>query len=331
MKSKLILLLVISLLVVPMQPLQIKGEEDSINFKVKLLVNTNPIRIKEAKFIQSALLPLGIDVDIVVKNGDAWASSITRFSDSEEWDLIVGGWQSSSTTAQVEIEFYKSDWTLGNVTFDLGNKEWQQWQLSDTGIDQQDVDQMLVDMYFAPSVSEAKKVTLDFQQLFMEKLLYEIPLINSKSFIAINKGLEGININQGLFSSIALGAGWVNNPENRVSDNVTLVLPRNFPGLGIGQGLLEALGSAIGGRLVFVEDNLDVHPDIAIQWEISDWLLPNGSLIVNGKQTFKIREDANWANSYDFEYNNSTGPFPIRPEDCAYGYDYARSRDSVCQ
>lgn len=301
------------LVLISLSPSQISAEEQFINnFELTFMIYNNSDFIKFTNYIKSALIPLGIDVNIVVKDFWAFAATVKHVVNTEPWDIALIVWQDFSSMSPIHEHFH-SGFGINSSTFRLGSPEWQEWQLQDTGVNQTEVDELIDDYQFAPDVQTSIERADEFSEIYMSKLLYQFPLLKIQSYWYARNGLDGFDPNLGLIPSLALGAHWEDNPEYRENDNSTLLMNLGEIRDGFAHGF-----RGVEGRLVIVDEDLSVHPDIAIQWEKSDWLV-NNTVIKGGKHKFWLRDDAYWANTEGLVVDNKTGPFRITPGDFAFG------------
>ena len=80
----------------------------------------------------------------------------------------------------------------------------------------------------------------------------------------------------------------------------------NFPTniLRLGVGAMKDYRADLHNYLMIFDGKGNPHPDLAIQWEQTDWVLENNTVIENGKNVFLIRDDAYFepGSFYDSSY-----------------------------
>ncbi|MCY3412684.1 MAG: hypothetical protein INQ03_13685 [Candidatus Heimdallarchaeota archaeon] len=196
-----------------------------------------------ALYIKQALAPLGIDVRIYAKPFGQFVADLVHQSTGRPFDLIHSRihnyiepstmFDFASPIPNLVANRYLSDSFYGSQVLQLDDKEWSDWQNYDVGYRQEEINSYIRDIDTADNITKAYQ---DFNDFYMENLLYEIPLVSKVTRIAMWDGYRGSDHSywdtDGIIRAISLGAHWDSNPEGREGNsthlNLAIPAPREY-------------------------------------------------------------------------------------------------------
>lgn len=267
------------------------------NFSLSLFTNSgNRLRESYALYIKQAVVPLGINIDVIAKPFGQFVGDLLHLSTGEPWDLAIVGF-----TGGLMPDFqgiYDTDSFFGCLFYQLCEPEVQEWFLSDTGLNlTEDVDPLILDAVFTLDPIERWDLTDQFAQLFMDQLLYDLPLIKPISEFATWRGFAGEN-NEGYFPNkgglIAhsyQGHNFDDAPAARAApatmwqeDTVAPAAANMLDTYQVADTATGDQSNLIAATMFTFYDNIP-YPYLAHQWFQED-LVYNGTFIEAGRHTF---------------------------------------------
>jgi hypothetical protein len=288
------------------------------NFSLLLMTNAgNRIRESYAFFIKQSVAPLGIDVEILAKPFGQFVGDLLHVSSGQPFDLAIIGFSGGGPTPGFMWKFHSTQTSFGQDMYQLNDPAWQSNMISDLGISTAEVDALLESIDFELDPLTRLTKLNQFAEMFMTKLIYDIPLTTPTGRTAVWKGYGGANnelfdVDEGFVSSSWLGASWTNNPTDRQDDDPngdTFQTRVAQPG-GIGNfdpyqsfdtSTTAQTSYANLGLLTF-DKAYAPHPGIAMQWVLEDYMGDNG-LVEQGKHTFIINTDFQFPATTDYQGN----------------------------
>jgi len=296
------------------------------NFDLLLMTNAgNRIRESYAFFIKQAVAPLGINVQILAKPFGQFVGDLLHLSTGQPFDLAIIGFSGGGPTPSFMWKFHSTDTSFGQLMYQLNNPTWQAWQQQDTGVTTSQVDKLLesIDFELNPIVRQ-QRVT-EFAKLYMDKLLYDLPLTTVTSRVAVWAGYGGANDSlwnpdEGLWASSWLGAKWDTNPQDRIdskANSSTLQFriadpgnPGNFDPYQSFDTSTTAQTTYSTMNLLTFDGSYKPHPGVAYQWftqNVTYNIFNNGStpqvFVPSGKQTWILNTNMQFPATTDYQGN----------------------------
>ncbi len=303
-----------------------------VNFEMVVETNVgNRRRESFAYYLQQALAPLGIDVKVVGKPFSQFVGDLL-FVSPKPYGIGIVGFVGGSVIAPDFYDLYHSQGFFGDLLYQLASDEWQSWLPNDPGsggITQREVDNLIGNMTNSfDLLGERKQLTLQFQQMFMEQLLYDYPLLAPTGIFSIWHGLENFDPEEGTLGSAYLGAYWGNETSPDRQNNASTIAVRlasitgNFDPLQVADSETSTtLAGLFPSLLLFSGRDYSPHPFLAKQFNVSTWfdapIGPNGTTVdvPYGRMDFWINNDWKW------RYPNGTEFGPVTVDDVKFSFD----------
>ncbi|MHA2248994.1 MAG: ABC transporter substrate-binding protein [Candidatus Kariarchaeaceae archaeon] len=289
------------------------------NFELTLILR--PYESLHGYILPKSLEPLGIKVNIEVQRRPEY---VTNFDNALSWDLIRVGYNVNNFPKVPSIPF---EWRWEGF-IGLETPAWKAQLLKDTGRNQSDIDAMMRAINDELNIYKRNILIDEFAKLFMDELLYELPIWNLSWPTVGWSGYTGVDNDTWddlidydpsrdqngdyLIHYRALGATWDNNPAFRNANSSTFRLPwdgsdeSSFDPYSGGEGGDLTLVQFLHDSLLNFQNGLYPHPGLAYQWFQEDWIINDTYSIENGKHTFWIRDDAYWSATLDAKNNTIT-------------------------
>ena len=288
-----------------------------VNFSIVVETNVgNRLRESIAYYLQQALAPLGIDVQVRGVPFSQFVGDLL-FADPKPYDIGIVGFAGGSVFAPDWVDLYVSDPAIGffgPLTYQLNSPVWKDALANDTandiGLTQEMVDNLL--MNITNNISDMDKRYEDtnkFQEWFMNYLLYDYPLLAPSGVVSVWHGFEGYDPDEGSVNSAFLGAQWNSSTPTDRKNNATTIatsiasVSGNFDPLQIAD---TSTGTAVANLfptlLRFSGKDFSPHPWLAKSFNISTWedapIGENGTTkdVVAGKVKFYLNTDWKWLN-----------------------------------
>ncbi|MCE7737112.1 MAG: hypothetical protein GPJ54_19655 [Candidatus Heimdallarchaeota archaeon] len=302
MRNKLILIILISLMLLN-QP--VRAQEDNMfNFELDMLVQTdNESRTRMSQYIQAVLAPLGIKVNLIPI--DFYQLSAHLFEKSNhKWDLSIAAfnilpWDTYKNSRTDDYWGLSQYDTFIDDLLGYSNKTRQAFQKQNNGVSQDDVENLIQDFRQTFDLEERQQKSDTISRKFLDELLYFFPLVDNLEYRITPTSLKEFDPREGIFNSIYKGAYFLPDGNRNASTNE---LRLQLAGYLTFRNQRDYLSS----YLIMFDDLGRPHPDFATQWELSDWLMENGTIIDNGKNKFWMRDDG-----YMVQMNETTLQSPI--------------------
>jgi hypothetical protein len=198
------------------------------------------------------------------------------------------------------------------VGFQINNA----WELANTPSDitLNDFEKEVKDLQLTTNLQDYRIKLDSLAEIWMEELLYYIPLLSTDLSYFSSPNLSKSNYQNGLLRSIFTGLKWDTQPS--VGDPTTLNIAREM------FTMLNEMTTPDYSTLVMFDENLQPHPDLAIQWENNDWVKNETHTFKNGIHKFVIRDDAYWYQPFPSRYFNFTAQtHKISAKDFAFAFD----------
>lgn len=304
-----------------------------VNFSMVVETNVgNRRRESFAYYLQQALAELGIDVKVVGKPFSQFVGDLL-FASPKPYGIGIVGFVGGSVIAPDFYDLYHSEGFFGDLTYQLSSEEWQNWLPNDPanteGITQDDVDNLIGNMTFNfDLLGERKDLTLQFQQMFMENLLYDYPLLAPTGIFSIWHGLDNFDPEEGTLGSAYLGARWGSEtPSERINNASTIAvrlasLTGNFDPLQVADSETSTVLSGLFPQLLmFSGRDYSPHPWLAKEFKVTTWfdapIGPNGTTVdvPFGKMDFYLYDDWQW------RYPNGTVFGPVTVDDVKFSFE----------
>ncbi|MCE7733892.1 MAG: hypothetical protein GPJ54_03370 [Candidatus Heimdallarchaeota archaeon] len=309
-----------------------------INFELLFFIQSGNRRDESyALYTKQALAPLGIDVKIFAKPWGQFVGDLTDSSSAGKvWDLTTTAFTVGGPTPDLSW-LYHSDGYWGDTIMQLADLEYQEWQLSDVGLNQtKDIDPLIKAIDNELNLTKRYELLEEFNELFFTKLLWNIPLIAESNQAAMWRGFGGANNElwdpqEGIVLSSFLGASWdpiytsLQRSSNSSSIRLAVNNQREF-NLDPFQSLDDEQNTqtdwSYKGEFLTFDKNNNPHPNAAWNFFTSDiggtWD-DDGNVstpeISVTQYTFLLRDDVYWHETLDFEGN-------IVPAERVDGLDY---------
>jgi hypothetical protein len=289
------------------------------NFELSLFTQSGSrIRESYALYVKQALVPLGIDVTVIAKPFGQFVGDLLHLSTGTTWDLAIV----SFTGGQLpDFEgIYNTESFFGDLFYQLTNPDVQEFFLSDTGLNlTTDVDPLILGAVFTLDPIERWTLTDQFAQLYMDQLLYDLPLVKTTSEFAVWRGFGGPNnelhsVNDGFVLSSFTGANFAdqgagrNGPATTLQDNT--VFPAAANNLDVYQVADTATGDQsdwLAGQLSQFWNNVP-YPSLAYNWFIEDIEIdlgnsthPDVQLVEKARHTFIVDTDMMFSATVDVD------------------------------
>jgi len=172
---------------------------------------------------------------------------------------------------------------------------------------------------------QKKKMIDAYAELYMNNLLFKLPLTVMKENVAIWKGYGGENMEdfdyqEGMLGSVALGASWANLAHNRLqkySANQLNLAIDPFPKDSLYNPLYfhpsrSELTDLIASPLVKIDPGFRIHPSIAYQWYLDNYN-KSGTIHKNQRHIFVLNSNNSWHFNAAVDYNGTL--HPVHPVD----------------
>jgi hypothetical protein len=303
----------------------VMGQSQAIETNFELYYYTSSgSRITEsyALYIKQALAPLGIDVVIFAKPFGQFVGDLLHSSSGRPFDIAHVRFVGGGATPEFAWHYASDQYYYGGAMLQLQDPDWQAWQLEDVGLNNTDIDNMIYNIDFDMDLAQRYDDFKAFNQLYFDKLLYDLPVIALESRTSMWKGYGGAtnelwNPDEGIMGSRAFGAKWTaDTPAARKGDANEMVLSTTVPqkktfdpGQSTDSATTDITRYMTSGLLTFDNGYLP-HPDIAYNYltrqtpamfdDDNNATTPDVSAI---KMTFLLRDDAYFAATTDKDGN----------------------------
>ncbi|MHA2502651.1 MAG: hypothetical protein ACXAE3_07270, partial [Candidatus Kariarchaeaceae archaeon] len=192
-------IIIFSLLVLPAHAQTIESDD---NFTLRLSIGSYDQDGLIANYIKTSLAPLKINVEL----GDQgeWYGKLSGYQDMSlhNYGLWAAGFREQS---EYPIKMWGSQ-GIAQYFFNYDNPEFQAQLLQDTGMTYEDIVEMEDAFIYADTKADAIAKSNEFNQVFNEKLLFAVPLVNPDPVIhVVNDRITGYSRDEGLFGSIFKG------------------------------------------------------------------------------------------------------------------------------
>ena len=329
-----VILIIIVLLGSTFVLLNSNAQSQEANFTIVIETNLGNARREAYAYYLATVLPyLGINVELRFLPFSQFVGDLL-FVSPKPYGIGIVGFVGGSVIAPDFYDLYHSQGFFGDLLYQLASDEWQSWLPNDPGsggITQREVDNLIGNMTNSfDLLGERKQLTLQFQQMFMEQLLYDYPLLAPIGIFSIWHGLENFDPEEGTFGSAYLGAYWGNETPSDRQNNASTIAVRlasitgNFDPLQVADSetkqLLEGLFPQL---LMFSKRDYSPHPFLAKQFNWTTWYnAPNPDPMVGGtidipygRMDFWINDDWFW------RYPNGTVFGPVTVDDVKFSFD----------
>ncbi len=289
----------------------------------------DPIQQGFAYYLAKVLPLIAIEVKVVEKHYGQYVNDLI-VNRNKPYDLAFSIFSDAETLLPDFFEMYHSQGFIGKNVFQLSNPEWKDWIQRDVDITQDEVDQLIINISRSFDWDGIRKeLTERFQRLFMEKLLYSLPLLQQIGLMEVRNSLVPFYPEEGWERSIFLGAQWIEQPEERKNDNKTIAIPlRNMPQSFDPLWHSTPITDLIYPRLFLFSKELgSPHPYLVRQYNISTWkeaqIDGNTTDISNGKLDLWLNGDWQWISP------NGTSLSPVTGQDVKFTFDLILNRSLI--
>lgn len=190
-----------------------------------------------ALYIKQAVAPLGIDVKIIAKPWGQFVGDLLHYTTGHPFDMTHIRFVGGGPTPGFMWSYHSTKTSFGQSMYQLHYPEFQEWQAEDAGVTTEEVDALLEAIEFELNLAVRKDLVTQFNDLYMTKLLYDMPVIARTFLTAMWKGYGGENNElwipeEGVLGSRAFGAVWTDaTPAGRVSNSTHIRLDTVTPGM----------------------------------------------------------------------------------------------------
>jgi hypothetical protein len=257
------------------------------NFDLVVETNVgNRRRESFALYLRQALTPLGIDVEVLGKPFNQFVGDLLRFT-ANVWDISIVGFVGGSPYAPDFTDLYACGGFFGTLTYALCDPFWQEnfetrqaARESPLAQTQDDVDALVIAIQRNLDMESRYEQTLLFQQMFMEELLYDYPLLAATGIIGVWDGFVGYDPDEGFLTSSFRGAHWDydafptledrDNGEKDLAFSIGSLDSVFNPLLGASNPQTQAEANLFP-QLTMSDKGFRIHPNVAVQVERLDW------------------------------------------------------------
>ena len=141
-----------------------------------------------ALYIKQALAPLGIDVKIVAKPFGQFVGDLLHYTTGHPFDLTHIRFVGGGPTPGFMWQYHSTRTSFGQSMYQLHYPELQEWFAEDSGVTIEEVDTLLEDIEFELNLNIRKELVTEFNELYMTKLLYDLPVIAQSYLTTMWKG-----------------------------------------------------------------------------------------------------------------------------------------------
>ncbi len=236
-----------------------------------------------ALYIKQALAPLGIDVKIVAKPFGQFVGDLLHYTTGHPFDLTHIRFVGGGPTPGFMWQYHSTRTSFGQSMYQLHYPELQEWFAEDSGVTIEEVDTLLEDIEFELNLNIRKELVTEFNELYMTKLLYDLPIIARSYLTSMWKGYGGENNElwdpeEGAMTSRMLGATWTEfTPADRNSNDTHIRISTVTPSIDELFDPNQSFDSATTDITRFLHDNLlefdkdfQAHPGIAWNWYFNE-------------------------------------------------------------
>lgn len=254
-----------------------------------LIVETNVgnrRRESYALYLKQTLAELNIEVTVLGKPFNQFVGDLLHLT-GNDWDISIVGFTGGSPLAPDFVDLYACDGGFfGVLTYQLCEDTWNDALIASSTahgnpINQSYIDNLLWDMTLDFNITSRKEKTDLFQQLFMEELLYDYPLLAATGLVGMWAGFDGYDPEEGLTYSSYKGGFWdyANYPTltGRQNNATTYAfsigsIENNFdPQESSGSNPRVNAIAEIFPSLVMFDKGYNPHPNIATSYNVDSW------------------------------------------------------------
>ncbi len=297
-----------------------------------------------ALYIKQALAPLGINVKIVAKPWGQFVGDLLHYTTGHPFDMCQIRFSGGAPTPSFMALYHSTQTSFGADMYQLNDPDWQEWMAVDSGVTTEEVDALLESIQFELNLVTRKALVTEFNELFMTKLLYDIPVVATIALNAMWKGYGGADNDlwdpqEGIMGSRKLGATWTDaTAADRTSNNTHMRLDIGSPSgaeMFDPHQSFDSETSLITGMmqndlLDFDKDNL-AHPGIAWNFyfneSFGDTYDTDNNATTPALETYTYSwffgQDAMWAATTDAD-GNPVAAHAVDAEDMVLTYDYMK-------
>lgn len=317
------------------------GQSSDPNFTLVIQTNEgNSRREAIANYLATVLPYLGINVELRFTPFTQVVGDLL-FTNPKPYGISVISFAGGSVMAPDFFENYHSQGFFGDLVYQLSSDEWKAWLPQDIGsggITQDAVDSLIENISSTFDFPERRDLTLQFQQMFMEQLLYDYPLLAPIDIISTWHGLENFDPVEGTLGSAILGAKWgVETPPERKNNASTIAemllsVTGSFDPLQVSDAETQSLLSGLFPQLLmFSKRDYSPHPWLAKEFNLTTWYgapNPDASVggivdIPNGRLDFYLYDNWQW------RYPNGTVFGPVTVDDVKFTFDVMKANHTL--
>ena len=311
------------------------------NFTIVIQTNEgNPRREAYASYLATVLPFLGINVELRFIPFNQFIGDLL-FANPKPYGISIIGCSDDSRIAPNFFERYHSLGFWGDFVYQLSSPEWKAWLPQDPGsggITQDDVDSLIDNISSSFAFDQRRNLTYQFQQMFMEQLLYDIPLLAHTNLLSIWRGLDNFDPKEGTLRSAFLGATWGSEtPAERKNNASTISEPLlsvtgKFDPLQVSDAetrtVLEGLFPQL---LMFSKSDYTPHPWLAREFNWTTWYnAPNPDTMIGGTIDIPYgRMDFYLYDNWLWRYPNGTIFGPVTADDVKFTFDVMRANHTL--
>jgi hypothetical protein len=309
------------------------------NFELSLFTQSGSrIRESYALYVKQALVPLGIDVTVIAKPFGQFVGDLLHLSTGTPWDLSIVSFTGGQIPSFEGI--YNTESFFGDLFYQLTDPDVQAFFLSDTGIDLvEDVDSLILGAEFTLDAIERYELTQQFAEMYMDQLLYDLPLVKTTSELAVWAGFggennEGYSPNDGFFMSSFTGASYADAPAGREAPATTLQFSTVFPASPDNLDVYQVADTATGDQSNWLGWTLSQfwnnvpYPALASNWFVEDHIQnlgnethPDMQLVEKSRHTFIIDTELQFPATTDVD-GNPIAAENLDANDVRFALDY---------
>ncbi len=304
------------------------------NFTIVIETNKgNQRREAYANYLATVLPYLGIDVELRFTPFSQFVNDLL-FTSPKPYGISITSFGGGSVIAPDLYDLYHSQGFFGDLAYQLSSNEWKSWLAQDLGsggVTQDYVDSLIDNISSSLDLTQRKELTLQFQQIFMEQLLYDYPLLAPTDIFSIWHGLDNFDPVEGILGSAYLGAKWgVETPPERQNNASTIAdmllsVTGTFDPLQVFDAETQSLLSGLFPQLLmFSKKDYNPHPWLAKEFNWTTWYnapdTSGGTVdIPYGRMDFYLYDNWQW------RYPNGTVFGPVTVDDVKFTYDVIKA------
>ena len=302
-----------------------------------------------ALYIKQAVAPLGIEVKIIAKPWGQFVGDLLHYTTGHPFDMTHIRFTGGGPTPGFMWSYHSTRTSFGQSMYQLHYPEFQEWQAEDAGVTTEEVDTLLEDIEFELNLAVRLDLVTEFNDLYMSKLLYDMPVIARTFLTAMWKGYGGEtnelwDPEEGIMGSRALGATWgAATPADRVSNSTHIRLDTVTPGVDGMFDPFQSFDSAttditryMTASMLDFDASYGAHPGIAYNYFFNETFsdtynvgnVTHPVMVPTYELTWFLGDGAMWAETVDVD-GNVVPSEAVDAQDFVLAYDMFKHPSTV--